>query len=71
MIYAIATLAVAAIGFLIWWGVRERRAGGNAVVVKAQKDVINEQAKINAARVATADPSSDRAERLRDRFTRK
>ena len=71
MEYAFAAVVVAGLAFLVWFAIRERKAGGNAVVVDAQKDVIDGQAKVNAARVTTADPNSDRAQRVRDRFTRK
>ncbi len=71
MEYALVALVVAGLGFLVWFGIRERKAGGDSVVVDAQKDVIDGQKDVNAARVATADTSTGRADRLRDRFTRR
>lgn len=70
-LYIWAGIILAVLGF-IFWIYREAKSSGKAgVVVDAQKEVIDGQADIHAARVATADPGSDRAQRVRDRFTRK
>lgn len=70
-LYIWAGIILAVGGFLVWWHRAGKSAGSDGVVVDAQKEVIDEQAKVNAARVVTADPNSDRADRLRERFTRK
>jgi hypothetical protein len=68
---AIVLLGLAIIAGLWAFGRRERKAGQDQIKVQAQKEVIDEQQKVQAARVATADPGTGRADRLRDRFTRR
>lgn len=68
---AIAITILAIIAGVWVLGRKLRKAGRNEVIVDTQKEVIDEQQKVQAARVATADTATGRAERLRDRFTRK
>ncbi len=45
-------------------------AGEAKAVAKGQSDVLSSLERIQSARAKLADPSSDRAGRLRDKFTR-
>lgn len=69
--YVWAGIILAVLGFIVWLYRTGKSSGEDSVVVDAQKEVIDGQEKVNAARVATADSSTGRAERLRERFTRK
>jgi hypothetical protein len=70
-LYVWGAIILAVLGFVVWLYRTGKSSGEDSVVVDAQKEVIDGQADIQAARVATADPGNDRADRLRDRFTRK
>jgi hypothetical protein len=70
-LYIWAAIILAVLGFLLWLFLQGKSAGKDSVVVDAQEDVIDGQKDINAARVATADTGTGRADRLRERFTRK
>ncbi len=70
-LYIVAGIILVVGGFLFWLYRAGKSAGSDSVVVDAQKEVIDVQKDVNAARVATADTSTGRVERLRDRFTRK
>ena len=58
MIYVIAGLAVAVIGFLIWYAVRERKAGAVAEQAKVATHTVEVQQRMD---VAAAEAPHDRA----------
>lgn len=69
---AIIRLALQAVSALAKWaGDRQLIAAGEAQAVAAgNTETLNALAKVQASRVALDDPSTGRADRVRDRFTR-
>jgi hypothetical protein len=71
MEYALIGLVVVGLAFLVWFGSRMRAGAKDGVRADVAEEVIDGQREVNAARVATADSSTGRADRLQERFTRK
>lgn len=64
MEYAFAALALAGLGFLVWFGIRERKAGGDAIAAQvAEKTADNLRAQDKAGAEAAGEPVVDRLRR--------